>query len=227
MAEDDAPVREREARRGLDVLLAPLDQRAAAHRAGVVGPLHEHQGDDDLVDALAEDRDEDQGDEDRGKAELPIHHPHDHGVHAPAVVRREQAHAHPDEQRDDPAHHPHPEADAQAVGDRAQHVAARAVTAQQEGDLAGPGLPSRRHPRVHHVHDREIVGVLGREPRRRHRDEEHEGQHPGRGLRHVALEEGPEEAAERRLFPSGVPVAGHDRNAGSGAHLHVLTPSRP
>ena len=63
--------------RGIDVFLALLDERGAAHRSRVIGPLHRDQRDHDLVDALAEHREQHQRDEDRRKRKLQVDDAHD------------------------------------------------------------------------------------------------------------------------------------------------------
>src|SRR5687768_14125541 len=80
VSEHDAPRGQGEAVRGLDVFLAPLDQRRAAHGARIVGPLDEDQRDLHLVGAAAEDRDEDQRHQDRGKRKLQIDESHDERI---------------------------------------------------------------------------------------------------------------------------------------------------
>src|SRR5918999_4906818 len=87
MAKDDARGRQGKAMRGLDVLLAPLDERRAAHGARVVGPLHQDQRDHHLVRAAAEDRHQDQRDEDGGEGELGIDQAHDERLEPAAAVR--------------------------------------------------------------------------------------------------------------------------------------------
>jgi hypothetical protein len=79
-----ASARPRQMRR-LDIFAPALDQGGAAHGAGVVGPLHDDQRDDDLVDALAEERREDQRDEDGREGELQVDDAHDQRVGPPAA----------------------------------------------------------------------------------------------------------------------------------------------
>ena len=136
--------RQREAARRLDVFLAPLDQRRAAHGARVVGPLHRDQRDDDLVDALAQDREQDQRDQDRRERQLDVDDAHDQRLDPAADIGRDQARPRCRWRARSPCSiDADAERDAQAVEDRRQHVAALVVGAEPER-AAGRAPASRR-----------------------------------------------------------------------------------
>ena len=138
-------------RGGFHVLLLPLRQRDAAGGTGVQRPLHDHQGQHHVEDPLAEDRQQDQRHQDGREAQLKVHHAHDERIRTAAVVGGVQADQGPEAQGDQHRDEGHPEADAQAVEDGAQHVAALIVGAQPVGHQvplrpAGGGVRVNRTP---------------------------------------------------------------------------------
>ena len=53
MAKHDPAFGQTKADSGLDIFATPFHERGAANGARVIGPLHEHQRDNGLIDALA------------------------------------------------------------------------------------------------------------------------------------------------------------------------------
>ncbi len=159
VAEDDARLRQGAGSARPRCIRAPrLDQRRAAHGARVIGPLHQHQRDHHLVDALAQDGQQHQRDQDRRKRQLDV----DDASAARRRGRRNRPRSGPPPCRsrgDQPpgptAHH---QAGAQAVQDGREGGVARssaAVDCQRVGDRAvhvarrcpgGNGTQNRRCP---------------------------------------------------------------------------------
>ena len=131
MLEHDTRATQPQATRRFHVFLAALDQRRRARGTGVVGPLHAHQREDDLVHAFAQHRDEDQRHQDRGKSELDIHDAHQDALEAPAHIGGEHAEQTAQRERDHAARHAHQQRHAQAVENGRQHVPALPVRAEQ------------------------------------------------------------------------------------------------
>ena len=106
----------RHARR-LDIFLAPLDQGGGADGAGVIGPLHGDEGDDDLASTpCPKTADQDEGDEDRGKRELEVDQAHDRSVSSRAAdIGREQAEGPADEEGEHGDPTPTPSSNAHAI----------------------------------------------------------------------------------------------------------------
>ncbi len=199
MAEHDARRRQAEHLRRFDIFAPALDQRRAARGARVVGPLHRHQRDHDVGQARLEQRQQDQRQQDRRKRQLQIGDPHDQRLDAPARETGDQPQHRPQRQRDHRAHGPHAHADAQAVEDGGQDVAALVVRAEQEGH-AGAGLLARGEARIEHIQLGQIVRILRRDPRRDDRHDDDDGQHDHADHRHAAGAELSHEAAQRRFF---------------------------
>ena len=148
VAEEDACLAKSEAGRRLDVFLALLDQGRAAHGAGEQRPLHQHQGEHHLADALADEREHHQRHEDGREAEHQVDEAHDQRVDAAAEIGGDQAERRPDPERHDAADDADREARAQAVDHGRQHVAALSVRAEPIG-AARHALRARRrawHP---------------------------------------------------------------------------------
>ncbi len=198
VAEDDVAVAQGQAARRLDIFLAPLDQRRAAHGARVIGPLHRHQGEDDLARARAQHREQDERHQDGREAELDVDDAHDQPVDAAAEIGRRQADRGADQHGDHGAHHADAERDAQAVEDAREHVAALVVGAEPER-VARHRLAARRHAAVHDVELVKVVGVLRRDQRRRQRGDDDQDEQRQAGQRQPARREIRNEAPERRL----------------------------
>ena len=177
VAEHDPCVAQSEATRRFDVLLLALDQRRTADRARIVGPLHRNERDDDLVDALAEDRDQHQRDQDRWKGKLKVDDTHDDRLDPPADVGREQPDAGPDHHRQKAGEHTDRERDPEPVEDGAVQVAPGAVGAQPER-VAVKTFRTGRLTGIQNGHLREVIGVLRRDPGRQQGEQyDHRKQH--------------------------------------------------
>ncbi len=199
----DAPGRQAEIHRRLDVFLAPLDQRGGAHQPRVLRPLHQHDREDHLVHPAPERGQQHQRHQDRRKAEDEVDDAHEHRVDAPPNY----AATRPDEAADQqwPRHggrEPHGQAGAQPVEDGAEHVAALRVGAQPVGE-AGHAFGARRQPVVHDVERGEVVRVLRREEGGQHDDQQ---QHDERN--HRALTDGRPRSCWRMARRRGVSVSG-------------------
>ncbi len=211
MAEQDARRRQRETRRGLDILLVALDQCGAAHGARVVSPLHRDERDHDLVHTLAEHREQDQRDQDGRKRKLDVHEPHDHSVDPAAEPGGGKPDREPDRERGERRYRADAEADAQAVENRRQQVASLVVAAEPERQAVdAPAAGSELG--VEDVEFREIVRILRRDQGCAERDDQDQYENSEAGEREPARGEIGGDAPERRFdgrsrgFHVGAPV---------------------
>ena len=95
MLEQDAPGRQRGRSSGLDIVLATFDRRGPMRRAGEVGVLRNDQSQDDLRNALPENRSHDQRQQDRWHGKLQIHDPHQQSLYPAPEISGGQANADP------------------------------------------------------------------------------------------------------------------------------------
>ena len=200
----------------LDVLLVAFHQRGAARGARVVGPLHRDQRDDDLVDALAQHRQQDQRHQDRREAELDVDHPHQHLLEAAAGIGGQHAQHRAQRERDRAAHHAHVQRHTQSVQDGAEHVAALAIGTQQVGHGAAGGALARRLARVHQVEARQEIRILRRDQWRQQRHANHRQQHRQPEQRQAAL---------GKLLPEAAQPRFGKRGGGGGAHVTSAAPA--
>ena len=197
--------------RGLHVLLVALDQRRAAHGAGVVHPLRQadredEDGDRDGVVGPGGQRDarhavDEKRDQDGGEGELHVGDAHQDRVEPPAEVAGEQPEEHAEHHREQHRGEADRERDAGPVQDRRQHVPALVVGAERVGALAALDPGGRLERRVQ-VKRRDVERILGRDPGREHRtahaDEReqcgHDGdRRPAKAPRQVVVPESPQQ----------------------------------
>ncbi len=155
-----------------DIFLAPLDQRCRAHQAGILRPLHQHDGEDHLVEPGAEPDHQDQRQDHRRERHPYIDDapddPVDRAAEIAGEVRQDRADRHGAERGDDRDRH----GGARAVDQPRQLVAAEAVGAERESAVAA------RHPcgRQQDVEQVLVVrvgrGEIGREQRAEENDED-------------------------------------------------------
>ena len=196
--EQDARRRQRKAGRSLDVFLVAFDQRSTPYGARVVRPLHGDQCNHDLVDALAEGRQQHQRDEDGRERQLQVDDPHDDCFDPAAEPGGDEPDRETDGERAHRGQRAYAEADAQAVENRRQHVAPLVVAAQPERH-AVQALAARRQLRIHDVERRQVVRVLRRHQRRAdgHDEDQDQGCEPDQ--RQAAFREIRGDALERRF----------------------------
>jgi hypothetical protein len=160
-------------------------------------------GEQHLVDALAQHREQDQRHEDRRKGQHEVDDAHQERVDLAAGIGGDQADNDADGERHHDRYGAHEQADPHAVKDRRQHVARLAVGAQPVDHLAVAGDRARRHLGVEQVEACDVERVLRRDPgceqgderRDRHQDEAEDGE--------PALAEVRDDSLERRLRPHG------------------------
>ena len=179
------PRRQGQAGRGLDIFLVAFDERRAARGAGEIGPLHQDEGDQHLVDALAQHREQDQRHQDRRKGQHEVDDAHQERVDLAAGIGRDQADHDADGERHHDRYGADEQADAHAVEDRRQHVARLAVGAQPVDHLAVARDGARRHLGVEQVEAGDVERVLRRDPGREQGDEGRD-HHQERGRRRRA-----------------------------------------
>ncbi|AEK63822.1 hypothetical protein CFU_3999 [Collimonas fungivorans Ter331] len=182
MAEHDAQRRQAERGGSFNVFLLAFHQRRTARGARVIGPLHRHQSNDDLVDAAPGQGQQDQGDQDGRERQLDIRDSHDEGFDAAACVAGKQPQRQAQRQRDDSADDADHHRNAYTVQYRRQHVAALVVGAEQVGHAAVDRCLARLQARIHHIQLGQVVGILGRDNGREYRrqHDQHQ-QHEPRG----------------------------------------------
>ena len=101
MAQQDARGRQAQPSRSFEIVALALDQRLGAGGAGIIGPFQQHQRQHDIADALAEQRQHQERDQDRGQRHQEIDEPHDQRVDQPAAPGRDQ----PEQDADDAGEH--------------------------------------------------------------------------------------------------------------------------
>ena len=198
--------------RRLHVLLLALDHGRAAHRARVVHPAGEADGEDqhrdgDVVVALGRQRDarhavDEQRDQDRREGKLHVGHAHDQRVQPAAEVAGQQSQRYAEDQREKNRGQPDAERDARAVHDGRQDVAALVVGAEEVRALAAldPGRRLERRVQVKRGGvERVLRGEPGREQRRadtdqRQRGRDHGDRRPAEAPGEVVVPESPEES---------------------------------
>ena len=215
MAEQDPAGRQGEALRGLDVFAPPFDQRGAAHGARVIGPFDDDDRDHDVHHRLAEEGEDHQRDEDRGKGQLQVHHAHDRAVRLATGIGREQAERGADDTGQQRRSRADGQGDAKPVHDAGQHVPPLVVGAEPEGRGPVARDAARLDPSIHDVEHGEVVGVLRRDPGREDREQHDDGEDPEAEQRGLGLAELRHEAPERGLDPvlrRRLPAAGRERH---------------
>ncbi|MNZ93138.1 hypothetical protein D3C78_1121950 [compost metagenome] len=221
MAQQNAPLGQALAARGVHVFAAGFDQRLAAGRARVIGPLHQHQGQDHIAYALAHVGQDHQGHQDGGEGQQQVDHAHDQRVDLAAGIGRHQADDGADHGRNRRRAHAHQQADAQAVHDRRVQVAPLAVRAQPVGEAMLLAGRSRGQAGIEHVQLHQVIGVLRRDERReqRHQDDEQQRDQAddgGLGAQEVVRDLRPEGLDAACIGAAG--VGGGRRNSGNSAH---------
>ena len=217
---------------GEHVFLVALDQDEAAHGAGILHPIggcdRDHQDRDrkpvmgPAIDHGAGHSVDQQRDEDRREAELHVGDAHDDRVDEPAEIAADEAERDADRRGKQDARATDNERGAQAEDDGREHVAAQRIGAEQVA-VAHQAHGTRRQPRIDHVGDGRIVGIVGRdEIRRRCGRDDRERQESG-DERDRRAKEVVEEVA---VPPARRPL---DQREGPGAHdpaREIVMPAR-
>ena len=202
--------------RGLHVLLVALHQCAGPHGARIQRPLDGHERDDHLVQALAEDGQQDQRQQDGGKGQLQVDDAHHQRINPAAEVGGHQPQHQAQGQGRHGAEGAHPKRGAQAVKNAREHVASLVVRAEQEAAPGGRGL-ARRQLGIQDVQLRQVVGVLRRNPGRQQRQRHHRQQQHQAGQRRARARVLAPQAPRRALGAFEL----HVRDGAHGATLRA------
>ncbi len=186
MAAHDAGVGHAGDAGGLDVFFPPLDHGRAAHRAGVLHPTGEGDGQNQNPEGQgvmgigkqgAAHASNQQGDQDGREGEHDIAHPHQKGIEPAPHEARQQPQGHADQHRQSDRGQADRQRNARAVHQGGQNIAALVVGSEPKIRIAA-FLPCRGQPCVGEFKRGQVKGVVRRNPRRKCRTEHaNEGQH--------------------------------------------------
>ena len=158
---DPDPAPSRDAGRG-DVIHRALCHRLGPDHAGEARPVDDHDGNDDRKQARPQNGDQQDREQDRRKCHPDVDQSGNRHVHPAPQEPRQKAQRRPDQaghRTGDQCHH---QRDPCPVDDARQHVATKAVRAQQVAGFR-PGHPEGRQAAKEQVLRQ---GVLGCDPRR-------------------------------------------------------------
>ncbi|MNT05587.1 hypothetical protein D3C72_1402120 [compost metagenome] len=223
VAHHDAPAGNVLAARGFHIFTPALHQRLAASRAGVVGPLQNHQREHHVAHALAKVCQDHHCHQDGGEREDQVDQPHDDGVGSPTGIGGQQAQQRTHDTRDECGAHTHHQADAQAVQNGGIQIAALAVGAQHVAEGVQTVGRARWQAGVEHIELLQVIGVLRRDPGRHERGQnQHHGHHQAKHRQARCHEIGHVLAPWRGLAHGG----GSRREVGTAAHAAVSRRTR-
>ena len=129
---------------GQDVFLAALDHGCTAGRARIIGPLHRHDREHDLIEARAEHCEQHQRDEKAGKCQLDVGKTHQQRILPTTEMCSQQPNCRAETKGDQRADTGNAEADPQPVEDGAINVAPLVVRPEPMMGAGGPDATGRQ-----------------------------------------------------------------------------------